>query len=36
MSAQKSIHWAGYKWFLRDDQNSGPGKYSFLFMLSAI
>ncbi|CAF1050771.1 unnamed protein product [Rotaria sp. Silwood1] len=25
INAQKSIHWAGYKWFLRDDQNSGPG-----------
>ncbi|CAF0874068.1 unnamed protein product [Rotaria sordida] len=24
-SAEKSIHWAGYQWFLRDDKNSGPG-----------
>ncbi|CAF0976023.1 unnamed protein product [Rotaria sp. Silwood1] len=25
INAQKSITWAGYQWFLRDDQNSGPG-----------
>ncbi|CAF1382160.1 unnamed protein product [Rotaria sordida] len=25
MNAQKSINWAGYQWYLRDDQNSGPG-----------
>ncbi|CAF2723358.1 unnamed protein product [Rotaria sp. Silwood2] len=25
MNTQKSIHWAGYQWFLRNDQNSGPG-----------
>ncbi|CAF2521384.1 unnamed protein product [Rotaria sp. Silwood2] len=25
INAQKSINWAGYRWFLRDDQNSGPG-----------
>ncbi|UJR29199.1 hypothetical protein I4U23_010413 [Adineta vaga] len=24
-NAQKSIQWAGYQWFLRDDKNSGPG-----------
>jgi hypothetical protein len=26
-NAQRSIQWAGYQWFLRDQLNSGPGKY---------
>jgi hypothetical protein len=26
-SAQKSVSWAGYEWFLRNDSHSGPGKY---------
>lgn len=26
INAQRSLQWAGYQWFLRDDQNSGPGK----------
>lgn len=34
--AEKSIDWAGYTWFVRDDHNSGPGKLLFIEKLSCL